>query len=126
MANPTCTTSSLIPTCSNLTNISERQLMCEIIYTMMLELAAIGGTTYSVDTLNQTSGTALIGMSRPQLESAELAIAANNATAAGANIPAFQDRQTQIACMVNLDDLTLLKMKTFLWCQLGVHKTYPQ
>lgn len=120
---PTCNTDSLIASCSQFTNISPKNLQAQIVYVLMLELAALGGTSYTLDSLNQTSGTALIGMDTPKLIAAELALDINNATAAGASVPGFQDRMTQIACFMALDDQTLLRMKTFLLCQLGKHAT---
>lgn len=129
MANPVCNIDSLIAACSQLTNINPKQLKAEIIYLMGLELTAIGGTDYTgalATNLYQDAARATIGMDAPKIKTAYNALAASRATAAGASVPVFQDRQPPVACLLNVPDDALDRMQLFLTCQLGVHKAYTQ
>lgn len=129
MANPSCAVSNFTAACSQLTNINIKQLRAEIIYLMALELQAIGGTNYNgalATNLYNDAVVATCGLDHAKMMAGEMVVASANATAAGASVPSFQDRQTAIACLLNVPDDALERMKLYLLCQLGVHKAYPQ
>lgn len=106
--------------------------MSLLLYGMVLELAAIGGTDYSAeltgDLLTDTAG--LTGtLTKDQLIAGLIARQFANATAAGASVPAdIDDKLSAIKClqhvpggMAKLEQIYLL-----LFCKLGVHKAYVQ
>lgn len=134
MANPVCGVSSYDPGCSQLTNITVKELKAQIVYLMALQLAAIGGTDYTqtlATTLYQDSQTGTIGFDKSHVLSAEVDVWLNKANAAltagsGGTAPGFQDRMTIIACILNIPEADLDKMKLWLLCNLGRSAPYPQ
>ena len=134
MANPSCGVSFYDPGCSQLTNITTKQLKAQIVYLMAVQLMAIGGTDYTnnlAQTLYQDSQTGTIGFDKPHVMSAEADIWLNQANAAlaagpGGTVPGFQDRMAIIACLQTIPELDLDKMKLWLLCNLGRSTPYPQ
>jgi len=134
MPAPSCNVQFYSPGCSQLTNISNKQRVAEIIYLMAFQLNVIGGTNYIgalAGQLYQDAASATIGMDTPKLISAENDIwlsAANNAaiTHGVGGALGFQDRMAAIACLLAVPDQDLLRMKTWLLCNLGYHAAYPQ
>lgn len=134
MSNPQCGVSFYDPGCSQLTNINIKQLKAQIVYLMALQLMANGGTDYTqtlATQLYQDSQTGTIGFDKPHVMSAEADIWLNNANAAlavgpGGTAPGFQDRMAIIACIENIPELDLDKMRLWLLCNLGRNAPYPQ
>jgi hypothetical protein len=95
----------------------------------MLQLNAIGGTNYTSDiaTLNTDANSLSCGFQPDNFDSAELVIAANNATAAGASLPATDAAlAAAVKCLENYTFEQLTQMKLLLYCKLGRGKAYPQ
>lgn len=132
MANPTCTQASLITGATCYFNFNAQDRAAIRIYLNSLELAAMGGTNY---TLVSGGTLSLASVCLRQLENQvfhaatpyELFINANNATAAGASVPDnVTDLAAAIACLKNFPEQDLAAMQLQLLCELGVHKAYPQ
>lgn len=131
MANPTCTRASLIAAsaCYNGTRLSAHDQLARRVYFDMLQLQAIGGTDYrsAIATLATAANTLSCGFQPDNFDAAELVIAGNNATAAGATLPATQSALAEaVKCLENYSDFQLEQMKLLLYCQLGRGKAYPQ
>lgn len=130
MANPTCTSVSLV---ENFPCLSGRSLTIEEqkaikIWFNVKELAALGGTDYSAvltSTLISDATTLAYRLTPSQFRTAYLAIAANNAVAAGATIPSSPDTLMEnVKCLKNYPNLKWIDL--LLTCALGKHATFPQ
>jgi hypothetical protein len=132
MANPICTIATLVTNGAQFQNefVSPSTRVALTVYAKVLELKAIGGTDYLAvlnTTLAQDAATLFNGFNYTQIQVANLAIAFQNATAAGATVPAgIDDKLEVIKCLLQQDPDMLAKMDALLNCQLGVHKAYPQ
>lgn len=134
MANPTCDKTNLITNAAPYmqgAGIDDKRQMVLLIYAMLLELAAIGGTDYTVaggrEQMMQDAATLEIGETNDELDAGLISIAFNRATAAGASVPATLT--LKLAAVPRLpcnDDMLLKKAFILLTCKLGVHKAYPQ
>lgn len=130
MANPVCTSASLVESnpCLSPAVLTSNQRHAIRIWFMVKELAAIGGTDYSA-VLNSTLITDAVNfgdtMNLAQRDTALMAIYRNNAVAAGATIPTDPNQLTeQIKCFEDYQDLNAVEL--MLLCKLGVHKAYVQ
>lgn len=102
-----------------------------LVYGMILELAAIGGTDYSAALATLLSDTAQLtgSLGKDELMAGLIARQFANATAAGASVPdTLADKMSAIACLQNLPSspLQLYQIYLLLFCKLGVHKAYVQ
>ena len=129
MANPTCTTASLITSCFKCP-LQEKQRMAFKVWFMVNELAAIGGTDYTAalgTTLLDDANDLISAMTRDDREVAELSIAFNNAVEAGATLSTDVNTLIEdVRLLVDASDDQLQQMYLLLLCKLGVHKDYPQ
>ena len=132
MANPTCTQASFISGAACYFNFNAQDRAALLIYLNSLELAAIGGTAY---TLGSSGTLSAASVCYRQLENNTfqapspyvLFINANNATSAGASVPATNTLlASAIACLKNFPEQDLAAMQLQLTCALGRHKAYPQ
>ena len=132
MANPVCTRASLVANsvCFRSFNAQERAAL--LIYLNSRELAALGGTNYTLTSGGTLEAAAvclkyLPGQKFRSPSIYELLIASNSAVAAGA---VFASTQTAlaaaIACNKNFPEDDLMAQMLQLLCDLGVHKAYPQ
>lgn len=131
MANPTCSKSSLITSATCYFNFSSTERAAIQIYYDALQLAAIGGTSYTLVSGGTLIAAAIcyrdfqIPFSSPSPY--QLAIAYNNAVSAGASPAATQALlATAIACLANFPTADLTAMQLQLYCSLGRAKAYPQ
>jgi hypothetical protein len=132
MANPTCTTASLLETvpCFSPQVLSEQQRLALRVYFLANQLARIGGTNYlsALTTTLVSAANDIFERSTPlQLDQALTTIYYNSAVALGASVSS--DIQTLMTNTVGLQsvDMTMLqKMELTLLCKLGVPKAYPQ
>lgn len=124
---PTCTTASLFETnVGFVKGLDPVQRKAALLYYMALELAAIGGTDYTAtmttDLISDTND--LFEKASPDmLEIALLNIAANNAEAAGADLPATLNElnAATACCFQNAPTPGMDKIYLFLLCKLGQH-----
>lgn len=120
---PTCTRASLISNsaCFNGTRLSEHDQMVRRVYFDMLQLAALGGTNYSsaISTMAADANTLSCGFQPDNFDAAELVIASNNATAAGATVPTGATLADAVKCLDNYTDYQLKQMQLLLYCKLG-------
>lgn len=137
MANPTCTTASLLSDqpCFSPQVLDPHLNLAMQVFMLAKELQVNGGTNYTALLASTASGglvaaaNDLLERATPlQLMQAELTIYRNNATAAGAagissNIQTLME---SIKCLKDVDDVMLQKMKLTLLCKLGYHADYPQ
>lgn len=131
MANPTCTKATLITGATCYFNFSAHDRAAIKIYFDALQLAAIGGTSYTL-----VSGGTLEAASICYRDFAnpfqppspyQLAIAYNNAVSAGAAPASTKDTiAAAIACLKNFPYADLAAMQLQLYCALGRAKAYPQ
>jgi hypothetical protein len=130
MAAPACSQANLLAPCFLSPGpITPQQQKAFLIYAKMLQLAILGGTDYvgRLALLVQDASTLTCGMSEEDIRAAFVQIAFNNATSAGANVPATMNgKQAAINCMVELDQKRLEEIDLLLTCKLGVNKAYPQ
>lgn len=131
MANPTCTRASLIAgkACLNGTLLDAKAKLVRRVYFDMLQLAAIGGTDYSsaIATMNVDANSLSCGFKPDDFAAAELVIASNNATAAGASVPSTKATlAAAVKCLENYTPEQLRQMQLLLYCKLGQAKAYPQ
>lgn len=133
MANPTCSNQTLIIDATPFredTDITPLQQQCLLIYAMVLELQAIGGTDYRTTmatTLVSDAASLELGFSVDELEAALINLGFVRAAAAGASVPAsVQTKLLNLGNLVNVDPLLREKILVMLTCKLGVHKAYPQ
>lgn len=128
MATPTCTEASFETGGACFQNMNQSQRMAAILYFNSLELAANGGTSYTLG----VNGTLLNAakdynrMSEDQIQVAMVTIAYNNAVSAG-GVPAsaIQALQEQIKCIELFGPRMMQQMKLVLECQLGKHAAPP-
>lgn len=103
-----------------------------MIYFMVKELAANGGTDYSAVMTSTliSDALALVGRSdRNQRHTGWLNIAYNNAVSAGATVPdadALSDINALTGCCFQNEQVDFDAIMLLLACKLGVHKDYPQ
>lgn len=133
MANPTCSNQTLIVDATPFredSDINPRQQKCLLLYAMVLELAALGGTDYRntmATTLVSDAASLELGFTVDEMEAALINLGFVRATAAGASVPAsIQTKLLNLGNLINVDPLLLDKMFVLLTCRLGVHKAYPQ
>lgn len=132
MANPSCSTTSLLETvpCFSPQVLSEQQRLALRVYFLALALQRIGGTNYTSElttTLVSAANDIFERATPLQLDQALTTIYYNNAVALGATVSS--DIQTLMSNTVGLQaiDMTMLqKMELTLLCKLGVNKAYPQ
>lgn len=131
MANPVCTVATLAESNPGfgLQGLNRKQYETALIYFMVLELAAIGGTNYAagMNTTLVNDAKQLVGtMDRNQRRIALLNIARNRAVTAGASVPASVNALNALTscCFQAAPDLESILI--LLMCRLGVHKAYPQ
>lgn len=132
MANPTCSSTTLVTDAASYTGavLNPKQRKALLLYAMVLELNAIGGTDYTAaldSTLLSDAATLTLGMTDDQREAARISLALVNAEAAGATVPSsLQSKLEALGGLINADDRALDEALTLLTCRLGVHKAYPQ
>jgi len=131
MANPTCTRDGLVSSkaCFSGTRLSKRQKLARRVYFDLLQLAAIGGTNYleAISTLNTDANSLSCGFKPDDFDGAELAIAQNNASSAGAFLPTTDTAlAAAVKCLEDYSDHQLKQMQLLLYCKLGIGKSYPQ
>ena len=134
MANPECGLTKLVDDASCYACLSPAQKKASLVYLGVLELGAIGGTDYDTATfpadlvsdanaLFRIQGT--IEMYDSPLLTAYVAIAAQNATNAGATVPSdVSDWEPKLTLLLNAPNLDILLL--YVTCGLGTHKSYPQ
>lgn len=120
----TCTQEGLISEASaKFTNLTKQQRRALMVYMLIQELAALGGTDYSADFLQlQEDVKPFSAMREDQIEGALIQIFKENAVEAGATIPDdINDLMEAIKCIecARPSDLELILL--LLTCQLGVH-----
>jgi hypothetical protein len=132
MSNPVCsaTTFNTNASCYDLGVLNPAQQWALLVYFKVLELAAIGGTDYTaaLKTTLQTD-TACPPISEPEIMAAQVNVAYNNASAAGASMPATVSAAlTLSACLQYVPGGVprLERINLLLDCKLGKHASYPQ
>lgn len=129
MANPTCTRASLIDGGKCFANLNENQRKAALIYFMSLELAANGGTSYTLTPQGTLAAAAkqYLRFSPTNFKTSEVVIAYNNAVSAGASPATTQALlQAAIKCIEIQGPLMMDAMLLELLCELGRHADYPQ
>lgn len=135
MANPVCSTTSLFTTkVEYVKALNPTQRKAALIYDMALALKAIGGTDYTttMTTTLITDVRNLYGnpdnVTPDMMQIAELNIAANKASAAGASLPANFNALNAATgcCFQGIPSLTMDQIIQMLKCKLGTYKNYPQ
>ena len=132
MANPTCTRDSFVAGTACFKNFNFQERASILIYLNAIELAELGGTDYTLGSGGTLEDAAqcLVNLAGNPFVSPSvyyLLVAANNATAAGATIPATQAAYAEaIACNKLFSMADLAAQMLHLACSLGVHKTFPQ
>jgi len=133
MANPTCSTTTLITDAAPYrldSDLNPKQQKCLLLYAMALELNAIGGTNYTSSLATTMVSDALTlenGMTTDQVTAALINLGFVRATAAGASVPSdLATKLSNLGLLIEFDDVTLNKIFLLLTCKLGVHKGYPQ
>lgn len=134
MARPSetaCTRATFTDDVACLNNFTANQRKALLIYFNVLELAALGGEDYTAElgpsgTL-ATDSVCNATLDPHQRELANLMVNQNNASDAGATVPATTDGlATAIACLENQPAAMLDAMLLNVQCQLGRHAAYPQ
>jgi hypothetical protein len=132
VANPTCDTTTLVTNavCYRRKNIGDpiRQ-MALLVYGMVLELDAIGGTDYTDELTGTLLEDAACDFTKDERVAGLIARQFANAIAAGASVPdTVDDKVEAIACLEHvpggMDKLEQIYL--LLFCRLGVHKAYVQ
>lgn len=131
MANPTCTRATLISggACYKGPRLSNHDQQVRRLYLQVLQLAAIGGTDYSaaVNTLFADANTLSCGFTPDDFDTSMVVIAANNATSAGATVPATQAALSDaVKCYSKFTDFQIKQANLLMACLLGRSKSYPQ
>lgn len=121
---PTCTRATLISgaACLNGKVLSSHEKQARKVWFMLSQLAAVGGTDYSADIegLNTAADSLTCGMQPDDLDSAELVIELNNATAAGASIESDKSALADdVKCLEDFPPHVLKRMELLLRCALG-------
>lgn len=103
--------------------------MALLVYGMVLELAAIGGTDYTEELTGTLLEAAACRFTKDERVAGLIARQFANATAAGADVPSdLDDKVAAIACLEHvpggMDKLEQIYLQLF--CELGVHKDYVQ
>jgi len=124
MATPTCTKANLVAGkgCLGGPLLSNHQILARQVYFDTLQLAAIGGTSYTSDfeSLNVASNTLTCGFQPADFDAAELVISSNNAVAAGASVPDTKAAlAAAVVCLEDFSDYQLKAMALLLKCALG-------
>lgn len=134
MARPSetaCTRATFTDDVACLKNFDLHQRKALLVYFGVLELAALGGTDYTAE-LASGGDLALDSacnatLDPDQKELAHLLVAQNNASDAGATVPATNAALADaIACLQNQPEGMLDAMWLLVECQLGRHAAYPQ
>lgn len=132
MANPTCTLVTLVDNaaCYRQSALNPIQQKALLVYAKVLELEAIGGTDYTAAlTTTLLEDTACPPYTADHIRAANVAVAFNNADAAGATVPTdIQDALAAVKCLQHVPGgmATLDRIDVFLNCSLGQSKAYPQ
>ncbi len=133
MARPSelaCTLANLTEGPACFKNYTSHQRHALMVYFMVLELAALGGTDYRLQigpdgTLADNSA-CLDTLDQGKKDLALLLIYQQNADDAGATIPDAADLGEAIKCLENRTPGMLKAMALNLTCALGRHSVYPQ
>jgi hypothetical protein len=132
VANPTCSQVTLVDNaaCYRRKNIGDpvRQ-MALLVYGMVLELTAIGGTDYTSELTGTLLEAAACRFEKDERVAGLIARQFANATAAGASVPDTLDAKVAaVACLEHvpggIDKLEQIYL--LLFCKLGTHKAYTQ
>lgn len=134
MANPVCTTDTLseINPGFGFQGLNPRQYEAAMIYFMVLELAANGGTNYAsaMNTTLISDTVSFIGQADPnQRRIAWLNVVRNNAISAGATVPSealWKTINSLTGCCFQNESVDMDAVMLFLTCKLGRHADYPQ
>lgn len=136
MANPVCDTATLaeVNPGFGLQGFNHRQYEAAMIYFMVRELAANGGTDYSSSFGTDPSplisaATTFIGRADVnQRRIMMLQIMRNNAVSSGAVIPADSawSAVNTLTAQIQSETVDFDAVILFLLCQLGRHADYPQ
>lgn len=129
MAAPVCTTANLNSGCFQDPTIDAHRRLVFKLWYLSNQLAYLGGTNWLANPqgLFSASNSVFEKMSMNQVDAAEVSVFYNNALAAGA--PVVTDPNVTVLGFQhfnNLDTNDLQKIKVFLECSLGIHKTFPQ
>ena len=119
-----CTQAGLISAESaKFTNLTKQQRRALMVYMLIQELDALGGTDYTNNFLQlQEDVKPFSAMREDQREGALIQIFKENAEEAGATIPAdINDLMEAIECIVCTRPSDLELILLFLTCKLGVH-----
>lgn len=132
MANPVCNSTVWVDqaACYVGNEIPPNVQLALLIYGKVLELAALGGTSYLTTkhtTLITNAVQAVCAITPDRIKAARIAIQFANATTVGAAVPATINlKMAQIACLQNTPVATLELVNLFLDCSLGYHAAFPQ
>jgi hypothetical protein len=124
--SPVCTEVALnaAATCYKEGVMDGKKRLAIQVYTMMLELAALGGTDWSADSGGLLAASCAFRKQTMAGRDAMLtAIFAANAEGAGASVPDFSDAVEAVNCLLNYDVDALDAMWNQLICSLGYHET---
>ena len=128
MAAPTCTKASLTGAAASVfnvpANISPKQHKALSVYAKVLQLASVSGATNYLSTMSTTllsdAATMTCGMEQADRDAAKLLIEFNNATAAGATVPATMSAKLAVCCkLTEATDDQLDQALVLLLCRLG-------
>ncbi len=133
MARPSesaCTRETFMADTGCLKNFDAHERKVLALYFNILELAALGGTSYvgELDNGDLVEDAACLNTLDPNdKELGYLLVQRNNADDAGATIPATQDTLSQAIACLKLQPMAMIDAMTLLvQCQLGRHAAYPQ
>lgn len=132
MANPTCTRATFVSGSPCYKNFNFQERASILIYYNSLELAALGGTSYTLGSGGTLEAAAqcLVNLAANPFVSPSvyyLLVAYNNAVSAGA-VPASTQSAlaTAIACNKLFSSADLAAQMLHLACSLGRHAAFPQ
>lgn len=131
MSNPTCTKASLIAGATCYFSFSAHDRAALKIYFDSLQLAANGGTSYTLGSGGTLEAAAICyrDFANPFQPPSpyQLAIAYANSVSAGATPADTRDEMAAaIACLKNFPEADLAAMQLQLYCELGRNADYPQ
>lgn len=125
---PTCTTASLTNGCFIDPVMSEKMRLAFKVWYLSNELAYLGGTNYLNDFqgLFNASNAVFEKMDMNTVSAAELIVFYNNAVTAGSPVTAVPNTEIgNVQKSLGLDTNDLEKIKVFLECRLGAHRSPP-
>jgi len=133
MANPVCTVASLSSGAVCYKNYEMSERFAIMVYYMAAELAANGGTSYTIGSGGTLEDASVCYKNLTYQEYCVpsvymLLIAYNNAVSAGASVAAggSEELATAIQCNKNFPPGDHAAQILFLTCALGRHADYPQ